>query len=220
VRKSACLWAVCIVAGLSAAASTAGATADPSESDVRQVRVGAKLDDRSAAGLTGFSCAGSDGLALAGWSDYRRCPANAEGLREVRFEFEEDKNLVQYADRWEGTKIAGHPVILTMAVDDGGTVEALHIMTDANASPYLRKKAFLLSLKVREHYGTEGWACADLPRQADETEIGGMFIKQECSKTVAGRSLKMQTRLFRGAGQEGKAYEDSVTVEVTRASSS
>jgi hypothetical protein len=131
-----------------------------------------------------------------------------------------DKQLAQLADRWEGTKLAGHPVILTMAVADNGTINGLHIVTDGKASPYLKKKAFLLSLKVREHYGAEGWNCADLPRQPGESEIGGMFVKQECSKSVEGRSLKMQTKLFRGAGQEGKTYEDSVSVEVTRASAS
>lgn len=215
LQVKALLWSACVLAGLGAS----HVSADPLESDVRQVRVGTKLDDRSATGLTGFSCA-AGGVGLESWSDYRRCPADAGGLREVRFEFQENEALARMADRWEGTKIAGHPVVLTMAVGDGGTIEALHIVTDEKASPYLRKKAFLLSLKVREHYGTDGWTCKDLPRRTGETEIGGMFIKQECRKDVAGRSLKMETRLFRGPGQEGKNYEDSVTVQVTRASAS
>jgi hypothetical protein len=209
--------AACLAALLLAIALPALAATGPAERDVRQIRVGAKLDEGSAAGLSRFSCAGGDAQKLGGWSDFRRCPADAAGLRQVRFEFEEDKDLARLADRWEGTKIAGHPVILTLAVSDGGTVEALRIASDPKTSPYLRKKAYLLSLRVREHYGIEGWSCADLPRQEGETEIGGMFIKQECSKTVDGRSLRMLTKLFRGAGQEGKAYEDSVTVEVTRA---
>jgi hypothetical protein len=193
------LLAACVMVVVPVAARSA----DLRESDIRQIRVGAALDEKSATGLKGFACIGRDVPALSGWSDYRRCPVNAEGLREIRFEFEEDKQLTQFADRWEGTKIAGHPVVLTMAVADNGRIDGLRIVTDDKASPYLKKKAFLLSLKVREHYGVEGWNCADLPRQPGETEIGGMFVKQECSKSVDGRSLKMQTKLFRGSGQEG-----------------
>jgi hypothetical protein len=211
------LLAACFVAGLPMATAQ---SADMRQSDIRQVRVGLALDEKSAAGLSGFACAAQGAPAIADWSEYRRCPANASGQREVRFEFQEDKQLVQYADRWEGTKIAGHPVVLTMAVADNGTIDALRIVTDDEASPYLKKKAYLLSIRVREHYGAEGWNCADLPREPGETEIGGMFVKQECSKTVEGRSLKMRTKLFRGAGQEGKNYEDSVSVEVTRVSAS
>jgi len=210
------LQAACVMLAVPVAAQAA----DPHESDIRQIRVGAPLDAKSATGLSGFACADRDGPALSDWSDYRKCPANAAGLREIRFEFEENKQLTQLADRWEGTKIAGHPVILTMAVADNGRIDGLHIATDDKASPFQKKTAFLLSLRVREHYGTDGWNCADLPRQPGETEIGGMFVKQECSKSVEGRSLKMQTKLYRGPGQEGKNYEDSVSVEVIRASAS
>ncbi|WP_158045308.1 hypothetical protein [Skermanella pratensis] len=186
VRGTAFLWSACILAGLAASAGPAAAAADPLESDVRQVRVGATLDDKSAAGLAGFSCAAGDGAELADWSDYRRCPADARGLRGVRFEFQENKTLARMADRWEGTKIAGHPVILTMAVSDAGTIEALHIVTDEKASPYLRKKAFLLSLRVREHYGTDGWACTDLPRQTGETEIGACSSSRSAARPSPG----------------------------------
>ncbi|QQP93068.1 hypothetical protein IGS68_28315 (plasmid) [Skermanella sp. TT6] len=170
--------------------------------------------------MTGFACADRAGPPLSDWTEYRSCPADAGGLRRIHFEFEEDKQLARFADRWEGTKIAGHPVILTMSVADNGMIEDLRIVTDSKASPYLRKKAFLLSLKVRDHYGPRDWTCRDLPRQAGETEIGGMFVKQECTKSIDGRTLRMQTNLFRGAGQEGKTYEDSVSVLVTRASAS
>jgi hypothetical protein len=214
------LWAAGIVAWLATASGTSPAAGSPWESDVRQLRVGAKLDDRSAAGLTRFSCAGNGALTLAGWSDYRRCPADAEGLREIRFEFKDEKALAEIGDRWQGTKIAGHPVVLTLTVNDGGIIEGLRIATDPEARHYLKKKAFLLSLQVRQHYGPEGWTCADLPRQPGETEIGGMFIKQDCQKTVDERRVRMQTRLLRGAGQRGEAYESSVIVEVQRASRS
>lgn len=220
MRSRAIRFSFLLAACVAAIFPTGARSADMRQTDVRQVRVGLPLDEKSAAGLKGFACAAPDAPAISGWSDYRQCPATTAGLRELRFEFEEDKQLAQFADRWEGTKIAGHPVVLTMAVADDGTIDALRIVTDAEASPYLKKKAYLLSLRVREHYGMEGWACADLPRDPGEAEVGGMFVKQQCSKTVEGRSLKMMTKLFRGAGQEGKAYEDSVSVEVTRASAS
>jgi hypothetical protein len=209
-----------LAASVLAASPVLAQSTSPGHSDVRQVRVGLALDEKSATGLGGFACANEGAPALQGWSDYKTCPTNAQGLREIRFEFQEDKQLVQLADRWEGTKIAGHPVILTMAVTDEGVIDGLRIVTDDEASPYLRKKAYLLSIKVREHYGRDGWTCVDLPREPGETEIGGMFVKQECDKSADGRNLKMWTKLFRGAGQEGKRYEDSVSVEVTRASPS
>ena len=57
----------------------AGAPAGAEEADLRSLRIGMPADQLPAEGYAGFSCA--DGTAVQGWQDYRRCPADAAGLK-------------------------------------------------------------------------------------------------------------------------------------------
>lgn len=85
----------------------------------------------------------------------QRCPAQADGLvRMARLpRRRHGRHAVRFGysaetDR-EGTIVAGHPVVLTLLIDNAGTIDGLQIDTDPKAQLYLRKKAFLFATQIK-----------------------------------------------------------------------
>lgn len=171
------------------------------EYDLRDLRVGMRSDELPAAGYTGFAC--ENGPALQGWQEYRRCAPNAAGLRAVRFRYDEDENFRgNINDKYEGTRVAGHPVLLTLLLDDAGTAQGLRIETDPAARLFLRKKAHLLGGLAKARFGEDGWTCTRGQPAADEEPVGGVFIKEHCEKATPTRRYLLDRALFRHPGEE------------------
>src|SRR3954471_14651244 len=120
--------------------------------DLRDITVGMPVSKLPDTGYVNLTCARDPDRKLTAWSAWRDCPADAQAMRAVRFDFDP-------ATSQDGTKVAGHPVLLTALVDDKGTVSGLTIETDPKARLYIRKKAFLLGNQVKSRYGAEGWDC-------------------------------------------------------------
>jgi hypothetical protein len=204
------------------ALSTPGWSAeDPLQGDLRDLRVGMQVGDLPAVGYVGLACGndgGEPGQALASWAEFDRCPADAAGLREIAFEY--DDSLQPWAavsDKWEGTQVAGHPVIPSLLIDDQGVVQRIRIVTDPEARLYLKKKAFLLPIRVMGRYGRDGWQCTETPPGDGRSPVGGMFIDRRCEKTWQGRRLILDTDLYRAAGQEGQEFTGASRLEILQA---
>ena len=199
-------------------ANAAGAAEDPQQGDLRDLRVGMTIGELPREGYTDLAC-GQDGAepgaALAGWQDFARCPADGRGLHEVVFAFAESP-LAELGERWEGTKVAGHPVIPSLLIDAAGVVQGLRIVTDPEARLYLKKKAFLFGLRVMGRYGRDGWTCTDLP-PGDKQPVGGMLIDRHCEKQADDRRLILETELYRAAGQEGREFTGGARLEILHA---
>ena len=202
-----------LAAGLALAASAAE---NPLNGDLRDLRVGMTVAQLPAEGYTDFAC-GNDGAkpgqALGGWAEFGHCPADPKGLHEVAFAFAPSP-LAQLGDRWEGTKVAGHPVIPSLLIDDQGVVQGLRIVTDPDARYYLKKAAFLFGIRVMGRYGRDGWQCTEAKPGDGKSPIGGMFIDRRCEKTFDDRRLILNTELYRAAGQEGRDYTDAARLEI------
>jgi hypothetical protein len=197
-------------------AGVASAADDPLEGDLRELRVGMTVDELPPEGYVGLACGsngGEPGAALADWADFQRCPADGAGLREVAFEFAESR-LAELGDRWEGTKVAGHPVIPSLLIDDQGVVQGIRIVTDPEARLYLKKKAFLLGIRVMGRYGREGWTCAEAEPGDGRTPVGGMFIDRRCEKIFHDRRLILETDLYRTAEQHGREFTGATRLEI------
>ena len=91
------------------ALSTPGWSAeDPLQGDLRDLRVGMQVGDLPAVGYVGLACGndgGEPGQALASWAEFDRCPADAAGLHEVAFEYDELAAALGRGQRQMG----GHP---------------------------------------------------------------------------------------------------------------
>ena len=202
--------------------STPGWSAeDPLQGDLRDLRVGMQVGDLPAVGYVGLACGndgGEPGQALASWAEFNQCPADAAGLREIAFEYDDSlQPLAAVSDKWEGTQVAGHPVIPSLLIDDKGVVQRIRIITDPEARLYLKKKAFLLPIRVMGRYGRDGWDCVDAEPRDGMTPVGGMFIDRHCEKTFHDRRLVLETRLYRTAEQSGRAFTDQTRLEIINA---
>jgi hypothetical protein len=198
-----------LVAGL----GTVRAAEDPQDGDLRDLRVGVAVDQLPAEGYVDLACGGEGGAALANWAEFARCPANDAGLHEVTFAYARSP-LAAVGDRWEGTKVAGHPVIPSLLIDQEGVVQGIRIVTDPDARLYLKKKAFLLGIRVMGRYGRDGWTCTEAKPGAGRTPVGGLFIDRHCEKTFHDRRLILETALYRTAEQQGQEFTDATRFEI------
>ena len=189
--------------------ATMVAAQEPAGNDLRDIRIGMAVTDLPVAGYANFACTNGQGHAIAAWSDWPTCPEDKEGLRAIRFDYDPSTSR-------EGTMVAGHPAILTLLVDDKGIVAGLRIETDPKARLYIRKKAFLLGLQVKSRYGADGWTCQQRQPDSGEQPVGGVFLKESCLKTVQGRSITVERKLFRRPDQDMKTFVDETRILILR----
>ena len=178
--------------------------------DLRDIRLGMAATELAESGYVDFYCAADPKHALAGWKDWRDCPAGPSGIRAIRFGYDP-------ATSRDGTMVAGHPAILTALMDDSGHVAGLQIETDPKARLYIRKKAFLLGLQAKSRYGSDNWACTEGQPGAEDQPVGGVYLRERCTKTVSGRSLIVERNLFRRPDQDIKSFVDETRIRILRA---
>lgn len=158
-------------------------------------------------GFAGFSCVMQPTVVLAGFDQWRDCPADAKGRHAFQFGYDP-------AAARNGTRVAGHPVVLTLRVAGDGRVDELVIDTDPGARPYLRKKAFLLGMQARSRYGDEGWRCEEGKPQAGEEPVGGVFLRERCVKQVADRLVQVERELYRRSDQDQGHFVGKSRVDI------
>lgn len=185
------------------------------ETDLRQFQVGMKVQDLPATGYQDFACADAPDITLKDWSGYGQCPTGKLGFHAVSFRFSESSNpLAAISEDAHGTRVAGHPVLISLLIGDDGIVHGLRIATDPKAHLYLHKKAFLFAGQVRAHYGDSGWQCTDAKPHGDEQPIGDVFIDRTCTKQTATRSITVVQQLFRHAGEPLKDFVSATEMTV------
>ena len=189
---------------------------DPLKGDLRNLSVGTKIADLPKERFINFACGANGGeptTELSGWQDYATCPASEDGLHEVAFEYADDNPWAAVNDKWEGTKVAGHPVQPSLLITGDGVVKGIRIVTNGRRM-YLKKKAYLLPIRIMGRYGRDGWDCEDAEPSDGKTAIGGMFIDRHCEKIFHDRHLVMDVDLYRTAGQEGKDFTGVTKFEI------
>ena len=195
----------------------------PVRADVWTLKLGTPVAALSVDAFVDYACGSNGGPAqqpLSGWSEYDECRPEPSGLREVYFRYDDELEYRARAHRaqtmmaqYSGTKVLDFPVIVSGLFDSGGTLAGLRIATDPQASPQERKKAYTLSNFFKARYGSEGWACTDIPPTPGETPVGTLYINQRCTKLVKDdmRAL-LQTRFLRMSGQAEFSGSGKLTV--------
>jgi hypothetical protein len=183
--------------------------------DLRDLRVGMPISAIPPDEYVDLSCAGTNDQTIGGWSDFRKCPKTTAGLYAVSFHFNNGVNgLAQVNDSYQGTKVAGHPVVLSLLIDDQGTIDALRIDTDPKARLFWRKKAYLLALAFKNRYGEDGWECRNREPTAGETAVGGVLIMEHCEKNAEGRQLLLDRAVYRAQGQPINDFVNETHIEI------
>ena len=151
---------------------------------------------------------GPPGLRIASFEDFARCRPEASGLREIWFRYDDELEYVARAARDSDAVarnnamvVLGQPVVLSLLIDRAGIVRGYRIITDPHAEEELRQNAYLIAIAFKTQFGTDGWACRDLPPAEGETPITGIFVKQECEKVAHGQRMTVGSRYYYKPGQ-------------------
>jgi hypothetical protein len=48
--------------------------------------------------------------------------------------------------------------------------------------------------------------------------VGGVYLRERCTKTISGRSLVVERNLFRRPGQDIKSFVDETRISIKEAS--
>jgi hypothetical protein len=210
MRSPLTAWFGCtIVALVSVASPPAIAEAASDRGEIHGLKLGLQAQSMTLDGWSELACGSNGGpprQTLNAWSDFSKCQPEASGLHEVAARFDDEAEYVAKAmgnpeTAEGGTRVAGHPVILSALFDDGGTLRGIRMISDPRATESERRMAHLLGVAAMSHYGRNGWSCTDLPPAAGETPVGGIFIKSRCEKTVDGKALTVETHFLRKPGQ-------------------
>lgn len=205
------------VSGLLLAIATCPPARAADRNDIREFRVGMAVADLPSGGYGEFTCTAEPTRKIAAWSQYKECPADAAGRHEVGFRYDLDANpMSSLNESYNGTRVGGHPVVISLLLGDDAQVDAIRIDTDPHARLYMRKKAFLLADQVKERYGKDGWACKEGTPSADEQPVGGIFIKEHCEKTTASRRFILDRDLYRDPNKDVTNFVGSTRLLIER----
>ena len=192
----------------------------PDPGEIRGLKLGLEAQSMTLSGFGELACGSNGGpprQKLEEWSDFDKCRPEDRGLHEVSARFDDEDEYIgkaieepRYARGKIGTRIAGHPVILSALFDRSGVLRALRFVTDPRAAAHERRMAHMLRLAVINRYEPAGWTCTDLAPGVGETPVGGVFVKQRCEKLTPERHLLIDARLLRKPGQSDN---DPVTGE-------
>ena len=177
----------------------------------------------SSSEFRGFACGSNGGpprQRLTGWNDFKRCGAEANGLHEVYFEYDDEyeyiaraRDLDREVARWAGTTELTFPVIVSALFDDSGVLKAIRIVTDSrpdyrndtnDADLRTRDDAYLLGGRLAARFGIDAKRdCMALPAAEGESGIGTLFVKQSCELIDPERRRRITLRVsyFRKPGQ-------------------
>ncbi|HEY6259367.1 MAG TPA: hypothetical protein VIY51_26610 [Xanthobacteraceae bacterium] len=202
---------LCLCACLVASAASAQPKDQPVRTEVWDLKLGTPAE-RLPDAFADYACGTNGGppsIPLGGFGDFRRCRADAAGLREVYFRYDDEleywakaNNFATEIERFSGTKVYDFPVVLSARFDEAGALAGLRIVSDPRDTSRDRDEAYLLRNFLTARYGRDGWDCVDAPPAEGETPVGRTFIKQRCRKTLDGTALAdIETHFFRKKGQ-------------------
>jgi hypothetical protein len=160
--------------------------------DLRDFKVGASIELVPERGYVNLKC--EDKTEIFKWINFKECKKNSDtNLYIIGFEYDE-----RYAvtEEFEGTQVAGHPVIINIAIDEQGILQEININTDPTAPFYFRKQSHLLWLRVHSRYGSQGWQCKDKTPEKDHIKIGKKYINNICVKPIENKLITIQSQFY------------------------
>jgi hypothetical protein len=202
---------VCLFGLLLGGPLAAAAQERPTRAEVWDLKLGLTADALPEA-FAEYACGsngGPPGVPISGWRDFRRCRAEASGLHEVYFRYDDEleywakaNNFTTEMEQFSGTKVYGFPVVLSALFDVRGVLAGLRVVSDPRDTTRRREDAHALRNFITARFGRDGWACTDHPLADGETPVLRTFIKQDCTKAIDGiGNATLLTRFFRKKGQ-------------------
>jgi hypothetical protein len=159
---------------------------------------------------------GPPSAPLAGFAEFKKCRPEADGLREVYFEYDDELEywaraleLKAEIRMYAGTTAYEFPIVASALVDETGIVKGLRLVTDPRQQLGRDRYEFwMLATFIRQRFGDDGWECHDFPPGAGEGPVGSQFIKNHCEKRADGLRYLLEQRFLQKKGQQ---FVDPVT---------
>ena len=153
---------------------------------------------------------GPPSIPLANFAEFEKCRPDANGLREVYFEYDDELeywaralDLKAEIRMYAGTSAYEFPVVASVLFDDAGLVKGERLVTDPRQQLSRDRNEFwVLADFIRHRFGDDGWVCKELTPNAGESPAGSNFIKNHCEKTSRGVHLVLEQRYFQKKGQQ------------------
>jgi hypothetical protein len=211
------------------ASVTAPVYSQPSEQPKRYTIQDIRIGDMASSipdEFVNYACGTNGGppsISLTQFKDFMKCKADANGLHEVYFEYDDE---LEYEARalddvarirmYAGTTLFEFPIVASVLFGDTGRVRGKRMVTDPRQHVSRDRLEFWeLANFVRLNFGDDPWTCRDLPPDEGEGPAGTRFLKNHCEKTTAGMHLILEQRFFQKKGQTfldpvtGKAQPDA-----------
>ena len=163
-----------------------------SAEDLRDFKVGTSIESVPERGYVNLKC--EDQTEILKWNSFKNCKKNSNSNYYI-ISFEYDERFA-VTEEYEGTQIAGHPVLINIAIDDSGILQEININTDPKAPFYFRKQSHLLWLRVHSRYGSGGWECVDRTPEKDHIKIGKKYINNSCVKPIENKIITIQSQFY------------------------
>jgi hypothetical protein len=242
-------WIVVLILAAASALAARAAAQPVDRATIWNLKLGAPIADQPPPdAFRGFACGSNGGpprAPLTGWADFKRCRAEADGLREVYFEYDDELEYVARAhdderaiSRFAGTHEVTFPVIVSALFDDAGILRGMRMATDARpehrndiieADRKKRDEAYTLAAVMAARFNIDpARDCSAIAPAEGETPVGSLFIKRVCEHREGARRVVVRASLFRKPGQSGTnpqlptqltqgQFESSAQVEIYQA---
>lgn len=226
---------ISLIIGMVCALAAPAVAQAPSRATVWDLKLGAPIAEQPPPGaFRAFACGSNGGpprAPLTGWADFRRCPAEPDGLREVYFEYDDELEYIARAhdderaiSRWAGTHEVTFPVIVSALFDDGGVLRGIRMVTDprpehrndiTEANRKKRDEAYTLATVMAARFDIDpARDCEAIPPAEGESPVGALFIKRACERNDGGRRIAVRASLYRKPGQSG--YNPQLPTQLTQ----
>ena len=159
--------------------------------DLRDFTVGSSIELVSERGYINLKC--TNDKKILKWSNFKNCQKNSDGYYEISFEYDE---RFAVTEEYEGTQVAGHPVLINIAVDENAILQEININTDPDAPFYFKKQSHLLWMRVYSKYGGQNWECEDRAIKTGHIKIGKKYINRVCTKSIDSKLIKIDYQFY------------------------
>ena len=160
--------------------------------DIRTLGIGVDVNGLEMRGYKNLVCL-ENKKNLDSWSDYNKCKKNKEALYTVSFEYD-DRYAV--TEEFEGTQIAGHPVLINVGINSDNLIEQINVKTDPTAPWYFKKQSYLLWLRIYNKYGSSGWKCTEKEPKQDHLIVGKKYINKICVKEFETKKVILHSEFY------------------------
>ncbi len=164
-----------------------------SANDIRTLAINSDMHTLSDRGYVNFKCKFGN-KKISSWKEFNKCIISNDDTYYINLEYDEK---FAFNENFEGTQVAGHPVLMNLGIDTKGLLKLIDITTDPSAPFYFRKQAYLMWLRIYGKYGSDGWNCKNFDKKDGHVVIGNKYINRLCTKVIDDvKTVSIETKFY------------------------